>query len=33
MPAASWRIMPARSISWWETIWASAGASRSVGMK
>ena len=33
MPAASRRIMPARSISWWLTISASAGASLSVEMK
>src|SRR6266850_6946863 len=31
MPAASWRIKPARSISLWESASASAGSSRSVG--
>jgi len=33
MPAASWRIMPARSISRCETISASFGVSRKIGMK
>src|SRR5580698_11167253 len=33
MPAASWRIMPARSISRWEAISASFGVSRRLGRK
>src|ERR1700731_2121054 len=33
MPAASWRIMPARSISRWEAISASFGVSRKLGRK
>src|ERR1051325_5222565 len=33
MPAASWRIMPARSISRSETISASFGVSRRIGRK
>src|SRR5687767_1569418 len=31
-PAVNWRISPARSMSWWLTIWASAGVSFWVGM-
>src|SRR3954470_12030942 len=33
MPAAVWRIRPARSISLWLTIWASAGVSLATGRK
>src|SRR6266516_6647514 len=33
MPAASWRIMPARSMSRCETISASLGVSRRIGRK
>src|SRR4051812_47477527 len=33
MPDAVWRIMPARSISRWLTIWASDGVSLRVGRK
>src|SRR3990172_7920266 len=33
MPAASLRIMPARSISWWLTVSASAGVSRTVASR
>ena len=33
MPALDWRIMPARSISLWETISASLGVSRRTGRK
>ena len=32
MPRATWRIMPARTISLWLTTSASAGTSRSVGI-
>src|SRR5712671_689003 len=33
MPAASWRMNPARTSSWWLATCASAGFSLSVGMK
>src|SRR3569833_822811 len=33
MPAAVWRTRPARSISLWLTIWASAGLSLRTGRK